>query len=561
MKRSTILVLLILLALAPSAMAQCLPGELQKILADDGEAIDHFGGAVALRGDVGVAGAAGDDDNGTVAGAAYVLRHVKSQWLVTQKLLASDGEAGDNFGHAVACDSDTIFVGALRDDDLGENSGAVYVFERDKNDEFQQVAKLRAPDGEEGDEFGNAVAFDGDVAAIAAWHDNTGGNNYQAGSVYVFRKNLSGNWRFEAKLIAPDGDVEDFFGSSVDIEGGRIVVGAPGRSPREAVYIFERVGDSWNYRRTLTAETDYIDFGWALDLQGDRLLVGAIGVRVNGEGGGGAYMFERQMNDTWIPVALMVPNDPHNAALFGDAVALAGDAAIIGSMFDNENGESSGSCYIYAAPDWVQVAKFVAADTQPGDTFGSSVAVDGSRGLIGAPGDDDNGRSAGAAYIFDIRCFAGTTADLTGFSFARGSQNSGDLDSIHVGDGDYLIGTSAIGFLSSEPNVLDLRIRGRTDLNESAQQFHIAVESRCNNPGCAVTWRLINFDNGETLDQVHSYTLGTVDKVELATINSAADYIRNTDGRIILSIKKVVIATFSVTGFRAHFDHIRIGIQ
>ncbi|MGI9013151.1 MAG: FG-GAP repeat protein [Phycisphaerales bacterium] len=192
------------------------------------------------------------------------------------------------------------------------------------------------------------------------------------------------------------------------------------------------------------------------------------------------------------------------------------------------------------------------------DAFGSSVAVDGAQVLIGAPGDET---SAGAAYIFDMRCFAGTTADLTGFSFVRGSQNSGDLDSIRVGDDEYLIGTSAIGFLSSEPNVLDLRIRGRTDLNESAQQFYIAVESRCDNPGCAVTWRLINFDNGETLDQVHTYTLGTTDTVNLATINSAADYIRNSDGRIILSIKKVVIATFSVTGFRAHFDHVRIGVE
>ena len=80
------------------------------------------------RGDVALVGAQNDDDNGTYSGSAYVYRWNGSNWVEEQKLLASDGAAGDWFGHSVSISGDVALVGAYADDDIGTNSGSAYVF-------------------------------------------------------------------------------------------------------------------------------------------------------------------------------------------------------------------------------------------------------------------------------------------------------------------------------------------------------------------------------------------------------------------------------------------------
>ncbi len=73
------------------------------------------------------------------------------------KLTASDGVAGDLFGHSVAVDGDTSVVGAYEDE---SEKGAAYVLAKDSSGAWSQVAKLTASDGdassdgEAGDIFG-----------------------------------------------------------------------------------------------------------------------------------------------------------------------------------------------------------------------------------------------------------------------------------------------------------------------------------------------------------------------------------------------------------------------
>jgi len=104
------------------------------------------------------------------ADAAYPI--TVDPWIQAAKLTATDGEAYDALGEAVAIDGDTVVVGAPSGG-MFPNPGAVYVFRKPGGSgvhwsEAAQVAKLTADDGAPGDSLGGAVAIDGDTVVAGA---------------------------------------------------------------------------------------------------------------------------------------------------------------------------------------------------------------------------------------------------------------------------------------------------------------------------------------------------------------------------------------------------------
>ncbi|UCG33990.1 MAG: FG-GAP repeat protein, partial [Phycisphaerales bacterium] len=181
-----------------------------------------FGGSVAVSGDVAVIGARGDDDNGTNSGSAYVFRMVGSTWVQEQKLLADDGDALDYFGGSVAVSGDVALVGAHGDDDNGSHSGSAYVFLYNGSGWVQQQ-KLLANDGTSDDRFGASVAVSSQLAVIGAFWDDD--NGHASGSAYVFR-NIGSSWFQDQKLLADDGELGDQFGYAAAVSGAVAVIGA-----------------------------------------------------------------------------------------------------------------------------------------------------------------------------------------------------------------------------------------------------------------------------------------------------------------------------------------------
>ena len=184
-----------------------------------------------------VIGAHGDDDKESGSGSAYVFTRdtagdLTSGWTQVAKLTADDGAASDIFGIYVSIDGDTMVIGAYYDDDKGSNSGSAYVFTRtiagDLTSGWTEVAKLTADDGAASDIFGIYVSIDGDTMVIGAYYDDDKGSN--SGSAYVFTRTIAGDltsgWTEVAKLTADDGAVDDYFGRSVSIGGGTVVIGA-----------------------------------------------------------------------------------------------------------------------------------------------------------------------------------------------------------------------------------------------------------------------------------------------------------------------------------------------
>ena len=157
--------------------------EQQKILASDGSYADWFGNSVSINGDYIVIGALLDDDNGVNSGSAYIFYYNGTIWSQQTKLTASDGAAYDHFGRSVSISGDYAVIGAYGDDDNDSDSGSAYIFHR-TGTTWSEQAKITASDGVAGDSFGHSVSISGDYAVIGASGDDDNGSD--SGSAYIY---------------------------------------------------------------------------------------------------------------------------------------------------------------------------------------------------------------------------------------------------------------------------------------------------------------------------------------------------------------------------------------
>jgi len=158
-------------------------GQQAKLTASDGATSDYFGSTVSVSGGNALVGARQDDDRGSDSGSAYLFARSGSTWSQQAKLTASDGAMSDDFGSTVSLSGDTALVGAWMDDDRGSSSGSAYQFVRGGGT-WSQQAKLTASDGVGGDFFGFSVSVSGYTALVGAIGDDDKGNN--SGSVFLF---------------------------------------------------------------------------------------------------------------------------------------------------------------------------------------------------------------------------------------------------------------------------------------------------------------------------------------------------------------------------------------
>lgn len=147
-------------------------------------------------------------------------------------------------------------------------------------------------------------------------------------------------------------------------------------------------------------------FGAAVYVAGDIALIGAKGEDVNGvrSGSAYAYRFDRPAN-IWEMEQRLVASDKLGNA-FGRSISLCEDWAIIEAPDDDDNGFGSGSAYLYRknqlTHSWVEEQKLTASDGAQNDYFGDSVSISGNVALVGSWFDDDLGNASGSAYIFDL---------------------------------------------------------------------------------------------------------------------------------------------------------------
>lgn len=262
-----------------------------KLLASDGAAGDSFGTSVSVSGDTAIVASPGDDDRGVNSGSAYIFEKVGGAWTQQAKLLASDGAADDTLGKSVAISGDAAIVGAIWHDHRGDNSGSAYVYEK-VDGVWTEQAELLASDGQAWDQFGFSVSIAGNTAVVGA-HALA-----RSGSAYAF-ENVGGVWTQKSKLLAADGQAGDDFGWSVSISGDAAIVGARGDRDRGiasgSAYVFGNAGGAWTQKSKLLASDGeaFDQFGTSVFISGRAAIVGAeFGNNGLGLDSGSAYVFD-----------------------------------------------------------------------------------------------------------------------------------------------------------------------------------------------------------------------------------------------------------------------------
>lgn len=304
-------------------------------------------------------------------------------------------------------DGDLLVAGAPFDDDNGGGSGSVYVFERQANGDWQEVAKLLASDGVMSATFGTAVAISGNHIVIGARQTSAADSD----AAYIFERQGDGNWLEVAKLTTANVTGDGFFARRVAISGDRVVIGASADSTNGpqfgSVFVFERQGDgSWLEVAKLTASVEMPSerFGSSVSIRGNRLAVGAFFNRENGVGAGAAYVFERQVNGDWQQVAKLTASDAAAEARFGGSVSISGDRLVIGASGNADNGPFTGAAYVFERQEnanWQEVSKLTASDGAAEDAFGVGVAISGNQLVVGASLEDEAGLNTGSVYVFE----------------------------------------------------------------------------------------------------------------------------------------------------------------
>jgi len=351
-----------------------------KIVPADGVPQDYFGDSVALDGDT---LAVGSSSSRSSAGSVYVYSHTASGWVAQQKIFQNQTE-GFFFGTSVALSGNTLAVGCPYNysgsDALG---GAVFIYVRDVNGwQLQQV--VTSPAAFDGDGFGMSVTLLGETLVVGAPPDM---GWMSPGAAFIFVRD-SGAWSLRQTLVGSDSLPGSGFGTSVGITPGTVAVGRMGDgSGPGAVYVFTQSSSVWAQTQKLTASDAGVDddFGKAVGLSGDTLLVGAPHNSTRGDQFGSAYIFTLS-GGVWSETQRLEDATGEAFDQFGSAVALTASKVVVGSISGNGINADSGSANAYHKENgtWVLDRKLMASDGRSQDVFGHSVAVSRSRMAIGA---------------------------------------------------------------------------------------------------------------------------------------------------------------------------------
>ncbi len=204
-------------------------------------------------------------------------------------------------------------------------------------------------------------------------------------------------------IVAPVRGAGDQFGSAIAVDGEFAVIGAPTRTSvyagAGAFYLLQRSGDAWAVSLTydeLTTTSPNRGLGSSLAIRGDRLAVGAPGA--NGVGLAYVYGYTRGLG--WTMATLLTAPLPMAGARFGEAVAVAQGQVLVGETATSlpPIDMVTGRAYVHdEANGWAATQTLTPLDSEAGDRFGLAIAVDGDVAVIGAPGKEG---ARGAAYVW-----------------------------------------------------------------------------------------------------------------------------------------------------------------
>jgi len=393
-------------------IAQC-ELEVQEFAPPDGQAGDAFAYRIARSGDLGVMAAPFDDDLGLDAGSAYVYeRDSLAGWVLSAKLLPSNGAAGDAFSYSVAIAGRTVLVGAPGHDASVPDRGIVYAFERDRSGAWREIVRFAPPRAQAGARFGASLATHGDRFLVGMPYVG----RPVAGAALLYRRdpaNLRG-WSVELEFSAEDPATAPAFGHAVALAEDVLAVSGSTESVQPysgsyVVHIRERDAGgpgNWGEVRSIASPTGTRDiFGYRLALDGELLAIvapgelnprtfeyGALYLIARGEGGASGWGLARRLHST----------NTRNGLFTAELSVLAGDWLVAALP----TGSATGSVHVFGrnvgGPEtWGEVVRLEDLDLEEGAGFGQGLALEGDELLVGASGYSFTDVS-GEVYVYDL---------------------------------------------------------------------------------------------------------------------------------------------------------------
>ena len=154
-------------------------------------------------------------------------------------------------------------------------------------------------------------------------------------------------------------------------------------------------------------------FGFSVAISGARVVVGAPFDIVSDLSAGTAYVYDLSSATPTVPVATLNNPDAEGSDQFGSSVAISETRVIVGAFADDTGAGNAGSAYVYDLPQQRPVATLNNPGPAASDQFGFSVAVSGSRVVVGAYQDDAGETNAGSAYVYDLSSGSPTVPTAT----------------------------------------------------------------------------------------------------------------------------------------------------
>ena len=376
---------------------------------------DSFGHSVAISGTRVVVGAPYDDATAASnAGSTYVYDLTSGTPTLPVATLNNPSPAvNDNFGYAVAVSNTRVVVGAWQDDTGATDAGSAYIYDMSSGTPTVPVTTLNHPGPAARDFFGYAVAISGTRVAVGAHGDDTGASD--AGSVTVYDLTSGTPTVPVATLNSPSPTASGQIGKSVAISGTRVVVGDPtnstGASSAGRAFVYDLTSGTPTVPvLTLNNPSPGIvdNFGTSVAISGTRVVVGVPQDDTVALDVGSAYVYDLSSGTPTVPVLTLNNPSPENSDQFGISVAISGTRVVVGAHQDNTGGPGggdTGSAYVYdlsSGTPTVPVATLNNPGPAEGDNFGKSVAISGTRVVVGAFNDDTGASNAGSAYVYDL---------------------------------------------------------------------------------------------------------------------------------------------------------------
>jgi hypothetical protein len=291
-----------------------------KLHASDATAGQFFGRYVAVDGNILAVGSPLDSSLGLpYAGAVYVFERsdpASDEWTQAAKLTASDPQRDAVFGLALSVAGNTLLVGAPWAKPRDLSTGSVYVFERKSSKDghpWRETQRLFPANGKYGLRFGSTLASSHETLAVGAPLDDTG--ILQGGAVYVYRRD-TGLWVLEEVLSAPDASINDGF-YPVAMNGNQILIGAASDDDLGAnsgsVYVFTQDVAGWHFSQKLLSPEGQAGefFGTVLSAEDDLLVVAAPYSDSQAHDAGVVYSFRQGATGLWSAAGALIPSKLH----------------------------------------------------------------------------------------------------------------------------------------------------------------------------------------------------------------------------------------------------------